>query len=175
VFVDVGQGDAVVMRICGQIIVSNAGESRIENINKALQQLGATRIDVATLGHPHDDHVKNFAGLFAQWEIRKAVLSRSAHWKGTATNRAVMAAIRAEGLRPSYVRAGQTRRWGGARWQIHNPPKGEFTGGTDDAPNASIAYLLTVNGVRALFTGDIEEKISKSVATRLGERIDDTR
>lgn len=174
VFVDVAQGDAVVMRIGGQIIVSDAGEHEYQNLKDALTKVGAgKRIDVAILGHPHDDHVRNFTRLFADFDVGKAVLSRSAHWKGTDTNKAAMAAIRAEGLRPSYVRAGQTRRWGGATWQILNPPKGEFTGGKDDAPNASVAYLLTVNGVRALFTGDVEQKVSTSIATRLDARIDE--
>ncbi len=34
----------------------------------------------------------------------------------------------------------------------------EFNDGSDQAANASIAYLLTVNGIQALFTGDIEPK-----------------
>lgn len=162
------------MRIGGQIIVSDAGEHEYQNLKDALTKVGAgKRIDVAILGHPHDDHVRNFTQLFADFDVRKAVLSRSAHWNGTDTNRAVIAAIRAEGLRPSYVRVGQTPRWGGARWQILNPPKGEFTGGKDDAPNASVAYLLTVNGVRALFTGDVEQMVSNSIATRLAARIDE--
>lgn len=67
VFVDVDQGDGVVMRIGGKVIVSDAGEHHVEAVNAALERLGADHIDVAILNHPHDDHVKNFVALFARW------------------------------------------------------------------------------------------------------------
>lgn len=169
VFVNVGQGDAVVMKIGSKIIVSDAGEFEVENVNAALKALGAKRIDVAMLSHPHEDHVKNFVDLFAQWNVKKAVMSRSAWWQGTKTNRAVTKAIKDEGLTPTYVHAGQTFTWGGASWRILNPPENEFTLGSDDAANSSIAFLLRVNGAEALFTGDIDELVSVDVVSRLPE------
>lgn len=84
-----------------------------------------------------------------------------------------MAAITAEGLTPTYVHAGQTFGWGGASWKILNPPEGEFTSGSKQAANASVAYLLRVNGVEALFTGDIERKVALQVAVRLEEALDE--
>lgn len=167
VFVDVGQGDGVVMKIGGAIIVSDAGEYKLANVNAALKQLGATRIDVAILSHPHEDHVKNFVNLFAQWPVKKVVMSRSTYWAGTHTNRAVMAAIKTEGLTPTYVHADQVFDWGGASWQILNPPEGRYTGGSGDAGNASIAYLLRVNGAEMLFTGDIDQTVTTGLASRL--------
>lgn len=97
VFVDVDQGDGVVMRIGGQVIVSDVGEHRVADVNAALERLGAERIDVVILSHPHDDHVKNSLALFARWEVSEVVLSRSEYWQGTKTNRAVIAAIKKEG------------------------------------------------------------------------------
>lgn len=85
VFVDIDQGDGVVMKIGGKVIVSDAGEFRIDAVNEELERLEAKRIDVAILSHPHDDHVKNFVALFARWEVKKAVLSRSEWWEGTKT------------------------------------------------------------------------------------------
>src|SRR5215211_6430247 len=164
VFVDVGQGDGVVMRVGGKIVVSDSGEFGLGNLNAALQNVDAKRIDVAILSHPHDDHVKNFAALFGAWEVKKAVLSRSEHWQGTIANRAVVDAIEAEGLTPTYVTAGQTYHWGGATWRILNPPGGKYDGGAKQAANASVAYLLRLNGIDALFTGDVEKKVAKEIA-----------
>jgi competence protein ComEC len=173
IFVDVGQGDAVVMKIGGSVIVADAGEFKLENVETALERIDATRIDVAILSHPHRDHVKNFVELFAKWEVKKAVLSRSEWWDGPDLNETVIAAIGAEGLKPTYVHAGRTFTWGGASWQVLNPPKGKYTGGEHHASNASIAYLLRVNGVVALFTGDIYPDAADDVATRLASKIDD--
>ncbi len=166
-FVDVGQGDGVVMKIGAKIIVSDAGQFNYENIDAALNAVGATRIDVAILSHPHSDHVTDFLQLFDEWKVKKAVMSPSAYWRGDTTNRAVMRAITDEGLTPTYVHAGQTFSWGGASWLILNPLKGEFTGGANDAADSSVAYLLEVNGANVLFTGDIDMAVSKELAARL--------
>ncbi len=171
VFVDVGQGDGVVMKIGGKIIVSDAGEFELENVKAALKSVDAKRIDVAILSHPHEDHVKNFVALFAAWDVKKAVLSKSEHWKATDANRAVMAAIAAEGLTPTYVTAGQTFNWGGATWEILSPPAGKYEGGSEEAANASVAYLLRVNGIDTLFTGDVEKKVAKEIAARLASHL----
>lgn len=171
VFVDVGQGDGVVMKVGGKIIVSDAGEFELDNVKAALKSVGAKRIDVVILSHPHEDHVKNFTALFAAWDVKKVVLSKSKHWEGTNANRAVTAAIAAEGLTPTYVTAGQTFHWGGGTWEILNPPAGKYEGGSNDAANASIAYLLRVNGIDTLFTGDVEKNVAKEIAARLAPHL----
>ncbi len=84
-----------------------------------------------------------------------------------------MKAIADEGLTPTSVHSGQSFSWGGAAWQIVNPPEGEFTAASSTvAGNASVAYLLRVNGVELLFTGDIEKQVSIDVASRLAPKID---
>lgn len=62
VFVDVEQGDGVVMRVGGQVIVSDAGEHRAATVDATLRSLGAKQIDVAILSHPHDNQVRNSTG-----------------------------------------------------------------------------------------------------------------
>ena len=168
VFVNVGQGDGVVMKVGSKVIVSDAGEFDVENMNEALLSLDATQIDVAILSHPHQDHVKNFVALIDEygWNVKLAVLSRSAYWRGTDTNRAIMDRLAANGVPLRFVTAGQDFDWGGGDWRILNPPKGKYAG-KDDAANASVAYLLTVKDVRALFTGDIEPDVAGDVAQEL--------
>ena len=76
IFVNIGQGDAVVMRIGGKIIVSDTGQYDYEVLDEALRDadgLGAKRIDVLILGHAHDDHAKNAAELLRKWEVRRVV------------------------------------------------------------------------------------------------------
>jgi len=47
------------------------------------------------------------------------------------------------------------------------PAPSEFTGAASNAPNASVAYLLSVNGRSLLFTGDVERAIADQIAQRL--------
>jgi competence protein ComEC len=176
IYVNVGQGDAVVMRIGGKIIVSDTGEFRYDVLDDALRDgLKAKRIDVLILGHAHDDHAKNAAALLRNWEVRRVVMNQSLWWEGTGRNRAVMAAIRDEpGLERSFPHAGERFDWGGGEWIFVNPSQGEFLGASSKvAGNASLAYLLRVNGVTALFTGDIERKVAKRVARILDPAVDE--
>ena len=176
VFVDVGQGDGVVMRVGGEVVVSDAGEFNVESVDRALRELGARgTIDVAILSHPHDDHVANYLRLIDDfgWRVKRAVLSTSAWWSGTGTNRALMDLLRRQGTEVEFVDRGDAFRWGGAHWEILNPPRGRFTGGSSQAANVSIAYLLTVNGATALFTGDVEPKVARDLALDLQARLTD--
>src|SRR5262245_62887364 len=70
VFVNVGQGDGVVMKIGGTIVVSDVGEHNVENVNTTLHDLGAKQIDVLILSHPHQDHVANVVALVEQYHWR---------------------------------------------------------------------------------------------------------
>lgn len=132
IFVNVGQGDAVAMRIGGKIIVSDTGQYDYDVLDEALRDgdgLAAKRIDVLILGHAHDDHSKNAAELLRKWDVGRVVMNESLWWDGTISNRAVKAAIRKEpNLERSFPHAGQRFDWGGAEWIFVNPPKGEFLG-----------------------------------------------
>src|SRR4051812_32186520 len=91
--VDVGQGDGGVIRVGKTIVVSDAGQSNAEAVDAALKALGATRIDVAIMSHPHSDHVRNFSALLGEfgWTIKTAVLSHSDYWQETDVNKQLLA------------------------------------------------------------------------------------
>lgn len=170
-FVDVGQGDGVVMRIGGKVVVSDAGQFNVQSVDAALRSIGATAIDFAILSHPHSDHVKNFIALIKTdgWKIRTAVLSHSAYWTKTATNRDVIADLTASGATLDYVSAGDELSLGKAKLEILSPPAGKYAGPLD-APNSSVVYALRAGRLTALFTGDIGPKVAKAVAAAWTQR-----
>jgi competence protein ComEC len=169
VFVNVGQGDGVVMKLGSTIVVSDVGEHDADTVDETLRDLGAKRIDVAILGHPHDDHVRNLIALVRDyhWQIGLTVISESQWWQGTKTNRAIIDLLEAAHVPIEVATRSERFHWGGGEWLILNPPKGEFLGGSSQAANVSIAYLLTYNGVRALFTGDVEPQVARRIAAEL--------
>lgn len=167
-YVDVGQGDGVVMRIGGQFIVSDAGQHNVAAIDAALHQLGATNmIDIAILSHPHSDHVKNFLALVDDfgWTIKRVVLSHSDWWQGTVTNRKLIEDLQKHGAMLVYVSAGQHFTFGGADWEILSPPVDRYTG-VGQAADASVVYVLRLSGDAFVFTGDIGKSVASAVAER---------
>jgi len=170
VFVDVGAGDGVVIRVGGAVVLSDIGEQNIpflyKALDKALAKSGSREIEAVILSHAHDDHVKNLALLLQsrQYTVKRVLLSRNDHWGATDANRAVMSAIRRFRIPVSYVRTGQTFGFGGAKWTILNPSHGAFTK-HHQVSNSSVAYALEVNGKRFLFTGDIARAGEQAVVS----------
>jgi competence protein ComEC len=170
VFVDVGAGDGVVIRVGDAVVVSDIGEQNIpflyKALDKALAPTGSREIEAIILSHAHDDHVKNFALLLksGKYTVKRALLSRNAHWSATDANRAVMSAIHRHRVPRTYVRTGQVFRFGGAKWTILNPSPGAFTQ-HHQVSNSSVAYALEVNEKRFLFTGDIEMAGERAVVS----------
>jgi competence protein ComEC len=81
-YLDVGEGQCGVMRTpSGKIVVLDCGTSTWRDSDSLgsklvapyLQRLGADRIDLAVLSHPHSDHVSGYASLLAE-KPAKAVL-----------------------------------------------------------------------------------------------------
>lgn len=99
IFVNVGQGDGVVIKLGQTVVASEVGEHKVENVDEALRSVKAKRIDVAILSHPHDDHVENLIALVEEyhWPIERVLLSDSAWWFGTGTNRRVRELFAREG------------------------------------------------------------------------------
>jgi len=175
VFVNVGQGDGVVMKIGGAIVVSDVGEHNVESVDATLHDLRAKQIDVLILSHPHQDHVANVIALVEQyhWKIGLAVLSDSAYWHNKGLNGDIYELLEHQHVPIEIATRAERFDWGGADWLIVNPPKGEFTGGKAQAANSSIVYLLTYNGVTALFTGDVEAKVARTIAQELDPLLND--
>lgn len=170
VFVDVGAGDGVVIRVGGAIVLSDIGEQNIpflyKALDKTLAEIGSREIEAIILSHAHDDHVKNVALLLEsrKYTVKRILMSRNAHWSATDANRAVMSAIRRYRVPLSYVRTGQVFHFGGAKWTILNPSPGAFTK-HHQVSNSSVAYALEVNGKRLLFTGDVETAGERAVVS----------
>jgi competence protein ComEC len=159
VFVNVGQGDGVIVKVGGRIVVSDAGlPGAADEMHEALSQLGADRhIYRAILSHAHADHIGGFIGLIEDfgYTIDAAVYAPHPHYARTQTNRALMDGLADHGVPLIEVQKGDQFLWGGASWRILNPAGGEFQGAGDEA-NASIVYRLRTRGSDLLFTGDIE-------------------
>lgn len=168
VYVDVGQGDGVIIKAGSRIIVSDAGESfAADEMAAALHKLGAEQIDVAILSHSHDDHIGGFEPLIEDFgfDIGLAVAAHNDHYQGTATNRSLLETLEEHDIPIRWVVAGDRFRWGGPSWRILSPRAGEFTADAD-AANASVVFLLTTHGRRLLFSGDIEEDASEGLIRR---------
>lgn len=156
---NVGQGDGVIIKVGGRIIVSDAGlPNAADKMHAALEELGATRrIYRAILSHAHADHIGGFIGLLEEhgYTIDEAVYAPHHHYQHTQTNVELMNALDDHDVPLRAVHEGDQFSWGGASWRILGPREGAFQAMGDEA-NASVVYRLRTRGSDLLFTGDLE-------------------
>lgn len=159
---DVGQGDAIVVRSPGGRVfvvdAAAASEGRFDLgetvVAPFLWNLGTRRIETMVLTHAHPDHVGGAALLLRAFAVGEA-------WEGPAPVRdpgyaRLDQALRAAGVVRRSVWRGVSADWDGVRARVIGPvppvrpPRGVRN---DD----SVVVALEYGTVRLLLTGDIEK------------------
>lgn len=78
-FLDVGQGDAIVIRSRGQWTLVDCGDARAgeKAVLPALRYLGADRLKRVIISHPHADHLGGLAAVLAEVPADQVVVNFS--------------------------------------------------------------------------------------------------
>jgi beta-lactamase superfamily II metal-dependent hydrolase len=146
VFVDVGQGDASVVRSGAWAGLIDGGPPGSEAaVGRALARLGVRRLNAVVVSHMHQDHTGGLPGVVRRFRPRTAYVAGP-------VDADLRRAFAAAGTRVVQVRGGRSLpAWGSATAQVLGPA-GLSTDG--DENDDSIIILLRASGRRFLFTGD---------------------
>ena len=146
-FIDVGQGDAILIRAPGgRIALVDAGESYP---GEQLRARGVEQIDLLVASHPHDDHIGGLYEIVERFPVRAYLDNGTAH--DTETYRRLMDAVE---RRPSilYLSADpRTIDLGEVSVEVlagHPSPR--------HVNDGSVALVLRYGEFSALLTGDAE-------------------
>jgi len=143
VFVDVGQGDATVIKSGSWTGLIDGGPAGSEPaIEAALSKLGVRRLSAVVVSHMHADHTGGLTRVVSKWRPRTAYVA------GTPTS-ALAGALRSAGTTVVQVRRGAGLRFGAARAEVLSP-----VGLSGDANGDSLVLRLEAGGKSFLFTGD---------------------
>ena len=144
-FLDVGQGDAIVIREGGKTALVDAGRSA--RIMGQLQALGIDTIDLLVASHNHADHIGGMTAVLGSTGVRYYLDNGVLHT--TATYQRTIEAVVASGAQ--YLRASdRTISLGSAQLRVLQPPRAR------DQNNSSVGLLVEYGEFRALLTGDSE-------------------
>ena len=180
---DVGQGDAFVVPTGpGRVVLIDTGpDPRL--LSSCLDLLGVREVDALVLSHFHADHVGGLDAVVGRLPVAAAFLTPVRDPPAEAEE--VLADLRDHSIPTYAVTAGDSLVWGDAgqvRAEIVWPPADRAAAGSLGPNDASVVLDLRVDasdpasdedGVRILFTGDIEPLAARGVrATLEGERFD---
>jgi competence protein ComEC len=154
-FLDVGQGDGVLLQAPGGAVLVDEGPPEAD-VAGQLRKMGVRDLSLVVLTHPQRDHVGGAAKVLERLRVKlvldPAVPSESRE------ERSALDAARQRDLRLVVARAGQGYRIGRLRLRILWPA-GPGTPG-DDPNNHAIVILASYGEVDALLTADAESNIT---------------
>ena len=159
VVLDVGQGDAILIRDGGRAVLVDAGADQ-SSLRAAVARVGLRRLDAVLLSHPHADHTAGLAGLTGLVDVARVYVPASTI-EGFESLQVV-----AQGLTGSpiaVINAGSTVRVGSWRLEVLWPL-------SDLSPDTSCndtSMVLRANGpadFSAILTGDAEAAAQKGIA-----------
>lgn len=147
-FIDVGQGDATLIRNGSQTVLVDAGPS--DEITRKLKALGVKSLDLLVITHYHTDHHGGADAIMKRFPVR-AYLDNG-RTPGGKKGAHILGLVKAQGIErlPS---ASRTIPLGDARLRILPPPSGQ---GAKNENNASVGVIVERGKFKALLTGDSE-------------------
>ena len=148
-FLDVGQGDSILLQGPDFTILIDAGRHNADDVVPQLEQIGITSLDLLVGTHPHADHIGQFPEVLARYPVSEVWMSGDINT--TQTFERALDAIEASDAAYAEPRAGETYQFGSTLVEILHPAHA-----TGDINDGSIVIRVVFGEVAFLFAGDAE-------------------
>jgi len=150
-FIDVGQGDAALIRTEKGDILIDAGTNSSEDQLKAyLDKLGVTELEYAVFTHPHEDHIGGADMILNTYTVKRVILPDKEH--DSKTFERMLDAIEAEKCEVIMATPDKTFKVGELTCTILAPMGTAYT----ELNNYSVVIRAEYGETSVLFTGDAE-------------------
>jgi len=161
-FVDVGQGDAVLVSTSDghHMLVDGGPRSAGPGLAARLRELGVKHLDVLVSTHPHEDHIGGLADVLNAVSVGRVIDSGNVHT--SATYEKYLTTIDEKDIPFALGRAGDWFRLGDARVQILWPTGAR----AEDLNDVSVVLRVDYGESSALLTGDIGPGIEQHLIER---------
>ncbi len=160
---DVGQGDAVVLRVAAGVgVVVDAGpEPRL--VDACLRRLGIGQVPLVLVTHLHADHVDGLTGVLRGRQVGQVQIGPLEDPEQQYAELVAEAAT--AGVPVTRPALGEVRQIGAVRWQVLAPSR-VYRGTRSDPNNSSLVLRVELGGTTVLLTGDIEPEAQRDLLTR---------
>ena len=151
-FIDVGQGDSILIQANGSnILIDAGGRSAGTAVVNYLRAQGVNSLEMVIATHPHEDHIGGLIEVFRQIPVKEVLDPGVAHT--TKTFEDYLDLIDGKDIDFTVARAGMKFNIGGAEIDILHPTNVSVRHLND----SSIVARVQFDSHSFLFTGDAEE------------------
>ncbi|MCL2225070.1 MAG: MBL fold metallo-hydrolase [Defluviitaleaceae bacterium] len=155
-FIDVGQGDSIVIYTSYNAVLIDAGDHRNRNaVLDYLNAAGITRLDYVVATHPHADHIGGMPQVLRDFEIGRVLMPDVTN--DTDTFEFFLDAILNNDIETHFPSPGEIFTAGTIEMLVIAPPPGQFSGLNDN----SIVIRMEHGQTSFLFTGDAERPLEQ--------------
>ena len=162
-FLDVGQGDAVLVEAPGAAVLVDQGPPEAD-VAGQLRRLGVRSLTAVVLTHPQRDHIGGAANVLGRLEVASVLDPGLAAAAASPDQRAALGAAGSRDVPVLVVRAGAVYRLGALRLRVlwpHGP------GLASEDPNLNAVVLLASFGATdVLLTADAESDVTSRLPLR---------
>lgn len=150
-YIDVNQGDSILIQQDGHNMLIDAGTNATETaVVSYLKHQGVTKLDYVIGAHPHEDHIGGLEKVIDTFQVDKVFMPEINH--NTQTFKSVATSIKNKGLKITTPKVGDSYSLGSAKCQILAPVNASY----DNLNNYSIVTKLKFGNNSFIFMGDAE-------------------
>lgn len=158
-YLDVGQGDAIYVKVNDYDILIDAGpRSDVEKLMAQLESKNIDDFEILIATHPHEDHIGGMTDVLEKYKVENFYMPKATNT--TKTFEYMVNAVSKQGLKIKTINDGTSIDLGsGARIDAYSPIDEVY----DDFNDYSPIMKLTYGETKLMFTGDAEELVEKQV------------
>ena len=156
-FIDVGQGDSILIQAGEQAMLVDAGTNESGSVvTEYLRSLNITKLDYLIGTHPHEDHIGGLDDVIHSFEIGTVIMPDVSHT--TQTYEDVLDALLEKNLTVTAPHPGDTYSIGDASFTVLSPSAAiaEQAAENGDLSNLSVGIRLVYGSNAFVLCGDAE-------------------
>ena len=156
-FLNVGQGDAILMRMpAGEwVLVDGGPDTKVLDWMGRIMPFYERRLELVINSHPHADHLNGLVEVFTRYDVENLWITGVKYNYAGYQKMLEEAAVR--GTRVIYT-SGKDGRIGKVGFDLIYPLRSLQGEGMENVNNSSIVFRLIYGGRRIFFSGDLEEQ-----------------
>ena len=158
-FIDVGQGDCILVNVNGYNLLIDSGPSSArKSLLGYLDKLSISKFDYVIATHPHEDHIGGMDEVLENFDVKSFYAPKVAHTTKTYEN--MLKAVKNEGLKIQQIKEGTKIDLGkDTEVQVYSPVKSQY----EELNNYSPVMKISYGQNSFMFTGDAESLVEKEI------------